>query len=74
MRLVRHSELHFPGLFDDLRGLENFETDYATVVAEIGNDTGRISSLSFTRAPRSVMVSVSVSLSYSAFMRQFHIS
>src|SRR5207249_11985352 len=35
---------------------------------------GRISSLSFTRASRSVMVSVSVSLSYSAFMRRLHIS
>src|SRR5204863_6852386 len=34
---------------------------------------GRTSSLAFTRASRSVMVSVSVSLSYSAFMRRVHI-
>ena len=40
MRLARHSELHLSCSFNDLRGLENFEADHATIVAEIGNDAG----------------------------------
>ena len=39
-RSASYGELHLSCLFDDLRGLENFETDYATIVAEIGNDSG----------------------------------
>src|SRR6266404_1836746 len=40
VRSAGHGELHLSRLFDDLRGLENFEADDATIVAEIGNDAG----------------------------------
>jgi hypothetical protein len=39
-RLARYGELHFFRLFDDLRGLENFESDYPAIVAEVSDDTG----------------------------------
>src|SRR5213596_3511745 len=39
-RSARYGELHLPRVLNDLRGLKNLETDYATVIAEISNDAG----------------------------------
>jgi hypothetical protein len=39
-RLARYGELHLFRPFDDFRRLENFESDYPAIVAEVSNDTG----------------------------------